>query len=246
MKKLWIAAALTAAMTTSTVAQTTIRIGTAADHAPFSYLDAAGAPIGFEIDLGNAICARAGLSCEWVVTPWDTIIPDLIAGNFDLFISGMAITDERLALIDFSEPYYPPSVSNFAVRAGQAPDLGAPTGLRIGTQAGTVQAGFAETLAATNTVTTYATFADALAELAAGNLDVVVADRGFLIPAVAATNGAVVVAGPDLQLARGAAAGFRKEDDGLTATFDRILTEMKADGSLNALIVHWIEDPLTF
>jgi polar amino acid transport system substrate-binding protein len=245
MKRILIAAAVLAGFAGAADAQT-VRIATEGAYAPYNFIDEAGKPAGFEIDLGNEICRRAGLTCEFVITAWDSMIPNLLAGNYDVIMAGMAVTDERLQSIDFSAEYYPPGPSNYATRAGQ--DIAfPPTGQRIGTQTGTVQGNFAEaSLGATNTVSLYETYDQAVADLAAGNLDLVLAEEGYIKPIVEGSGGALVMVGPDEIIGGGTAAGIRKEDDTLQATFDRVIGEMKADGSLNELIVKWFEDPLTF
>jgi polar amino acid transport system substrate-binding protein len=245
MKRILIAASLLAGFTAAAEAQT-VRIATEGAYAPYNFIDEAGKPAGFEIDLGNEICRRAGLTCEFVITAWDSMIPNLLAGNYDVIMAGMAITDERLQSIDFSAEYYPPGPSNYATRAGVTIAF-PPTGQRIGTQTGTVQGNFAEaSLGAANTVSLYETYDQAVADLAAGNLDLVLAEEGYIKPIVEGSAGALAMIGPDEIIGGGTAAGIRKEDDTLQATFDRVIGEMKADGSLNELIIKWFEDPLTF
>jgi polar amino acid transport system substrate-binding protein len=63
---------------------------------------------GFERELGDELCARAELTCEWVKNDWDSIIPNLVSGNYDVIIAGMSITDERDEVIDFTQNYIPP------------------------------------------------------------------------------------------------------------------------------------------
>ena len=46
-------------------------IGTEAGFAPFAFVDSSGQVVGLEIDMGNAICKRADLECEWNNVPWD-------------------------------------------------------------------------------------------------------------------------------------------------------------------------------
>jgi polar amino acid transport system substrate-binding protein len=245
MKRLLIAAAAFAGLGTVAEAQT-VRIATEGAYAPYNFIDEAGKPAGFEIDLGNEICRRGGLSCEFVITAWDTMIPNLLAGNYDVIMAGMAITEERLQSIDFSAEYYPPGPSFYAARAGQNIAF-PPSGTRIGAQTGTVQGNYAEaTLGGTNTISLYETFDQAVADLAAGNLDLILAEEGYIKPIVDASGGSLVVVGPEEIIGGGTAAGIRKEDDTIQATFDRVISEMKADGTLNQLIIKWFEEPLTF
>src|SRR5690606_27415874 len=113
MKKTMLAATAVLALATPAFAQESVRIATEGAYAPWNFLNDAGEPAGFEIDLGNAICETAGLTCEWILNDWDSIIPNLLAGNYDLIMAGMSITEERLATIDFSQDYFPPDPSKF-------------------------------------------------------------------------------------------------------------------------------------
>lgn len=247
MHRIAAAAAIALTLTGPALAQTVVRIGTTADNAPYTLPGTDGAPAGYEIALGTEICARAELSCEFVVTPWTTIIPDLQAGAFDVIMTGMAISEPRQLLIDFSEPYYPAGISRFAARAGTSYDFAALAGARIGLNGGTIQAAYAEAnLVPANTIVTYQGFEAAMVGLEAGEVDLVLAHTGFVLPRVAATNGALVIVGPDVPIGGGVAAGFRKDDAALREVFDRVIVEMKADGSLNALIAEWFDPPQLF
>lgn len=72
---------------------------------PWSMRDKKGDLIGFELDVGRKLAADMGVEAEFVPTAWDGIIPALIAGKFDVIISGMTITPERNLTVNFSEPY---------------------------------------------------------------------------------------------------------------------------------------------
>ncbi|MCW5718551.1 MAG: transporter substrate-binding domain-containing protein [Bauldia sp.] len=247
MRKLLTFTAIAMALAQPAAAQSTVRIGTTADNPPYTTLAPEGAPAGYEIALGAEICARAGLTCEFVLTPWATIIPDLRAGAFDVIMTGMAISEPRRQLIDFSEPYYPAGISHFAARAGTNFDFAALAGTRIGMNGGTIQAAYAEAnLAPANTIVLYPDFEAAMTALEAGEIDLVLAHTGFVMPRVAATNGALAIVGPDVPIGGGVAAGFRKEDAALREAFDRVIRELKADGSLNALIAEWFDPPQFF
>lgn len=247
MKKLIIAAMALAAFSGAPMAQETVRIGTEGAYAPWNYMNEDGKVDGFEIALGNEICKRAELNCEWVVNEWDTIIPNLVAGNYDVIMAGMSITDERKQTIDFSDNYYPPDPSRYVVRTGENVDLDKMSGLKIGVQGATIQAAYAdENFSGDNTILSYETADQSIADLSAGNVDVVLADGGYLEPIVAASGGALEIAGPEVMIGGGVGAGLRKDDTELKAKFDKVIEDMKADGSLNALITEWFENPNTF
>jgi len=73
--------------------------------APWAMRDKKDELIGFEIDVANQLGADLGVSVEFVPTAWDGIIPALIAGKFDIIISGMTRTTQRNVTVDFTEPY---------------------------------------------------------------------------------------------------------------------------------------------
>jgi len=242
MKKIMLAAIAALALGGSAMAQDTVRIATEGAYAPWNFLDDAGKPAGFEIDLGNAICEQAKLSCEWVINDWDSIIPNLLAGNYDLIMAGMSITDERRETIDFTQNYFPPDPSKFVSAAGTEIDFAALSGKRIGVQGGTIQATYAEeNYAADNTVVTFTTADQAMADLAAGNLDTILADGAYLDPVVNASGGAIVFVGEDILIGEGIGGGIRKDDPELKATLDEALTALKADGTVDELIAKWFD-----
>ena len=104
LTSLVVAAALLAAGGTAS-AQETVRIGTEGAYPPWNETDPAGNLVGFEVDLGNAMCEKMGVTCEWVAQDWDGIIPALLNGRYDLIMAGMSITEERRQAIEFSDGY---------------------------------------------------------------------------------------------------------------------------------------------
>jgi polar amino acid transport system substrate-binding protein len=242
MKKLILAAAAVAALTSAVQAQETVRIATEGAYAPWNFLDDSGAPAGFEIELGNAICEHAGMTCEFVINDWDSIIPNLLAGNYDLIMAGMSITDERLQTIDFSQNYFPPDPSKFVAAAGAGIDPSALEGKRVGVQGGTIQAAYAEeNLGSNNTVVSFTTADQAMADLAAGNLDTILADGAYLEPVVTASSGGLEFVGEDVMIGNGVGAGLRKDEAELKGKVDDALTALKADGTVDELIAKWFE-----
>ena len=117
----------------------TVRIGTEGAYPPFGYLNDAGELEGFEIDLGNELCNRAQLKCQWLTNDWETIIPNLQGNEYDGIMAGMSITEDRDELIDFTQPYFPPEPSVFVALAGAGD---ATAGGRVAVQTATVQADY--------------------------------------------------------------------------------------------------------
>ena len=243
MKHLILAAAALLALSAGAQAKDTVRLGPEGAYPPYNYVDEAGKLGGFDIDVGNEICKRAGLTCEWVVNEWDTIIPNLIAGNYDAILAGMSITDERKKTIAFTQDYFPPDPSAFVAATGKNLDLENPSGLRFGAQGATIQAAWLEqNVKANNTVLSYETPDQALADLNAGNLDAILADKSYLQETVAGSSGALELTGPEIEIGGGVGIGMRQADTELTAKFDAALTAMKADGTLDALITLYFPD----
>jgi polar amino acid transport system substrate-binding protein len=235
MKRIILAAIALLSLTAAASAQT--RLGSEGAYPPFNFVDDAGNLGGFDIDVGNEICKRAGLECVWVVNEWDTIIPNLQAGNYDAILAGMSITEERKQTIDFTQEYFPPEPSTYVTLAGSTIDLENASGLKLGAQGATIQHNWLDqNLKANNTILSYETPDQALADLQAGNIDAVLADKSYLDETVAGSSGALVLAGPEIALGSGVGIGLRKADADLTKKFDEALTAMKADGTLDALI----------
>jgi polar amino acid transport system substrate-binding protein len=216
MKKAGLAVSLALALGTSSAFAADIRIGTEGAYAPWNFMGDDGKVAGFEIELGNNLCERAGLSCEWVVNEWDSIIPNLLAGNYDMIMAGMSITDERMETIDFSVDYFPPDPSRYAGAAGTKLDFDNLKDVKIGVQGATIQAAYAEsTFSANNTILSYETGDQAIADLMSGNIDILLADGSFLEPVIKSSEGVVEFIGPDVTIGGGVGIGLRKDDTDL-------------------------------
>lgn len=72
---------------------------------PFSYLDENGKPIGYDVDLINAIANKANMNVEVTTKSWLDFPQALNDDQVDLWIAGISISEERKAIIDYSDPY---------------------------------------------------------------------------------------------------------------------------------------------
>ena len=81
-----------------------INIGLSA-FVPWAMRDKNGELIGFEIDVAKKVAEDMGVEINFVPTAWDGIIPALLAGKFDIIISGMSVTIKRNLTVNFTRPY---------------------------------------------------------------------------------------------------------------------------------------------
>ena len=234
MKKLTLTLAALALSAGAATAQDVVRMGTEGAYPPFNFINDANELEGFEIDLGNEMCARANLTCEWIVNDWDTIIPNLVAGNYDTIIAGMSITEARSQVISFTQNYKEPDPSRYAALIGT--DASVIDSGVIATQSNTVQAGYvAETDA---DLLEFPTPDETIAAVRAGEADAVLADGDFLRPIVEESSDLEFIGEP-MHIGGGVGMGLRQSDDELREIFDAVITEMKEDGSLNELLIRW-------
>src|SRR3546814_16117907 len=80
-----------------------IKIATEAGYAPFEYRNTKGQLEGFDIDIGNEICARLKTKCVWIAQSFDSLIPGLKARKFVLANYTMQATAPRPKVIVYTK-----------------------------------------------------------------------------------------------------------------------------------------------
>ncbi|VVO10289.1 ABC transporter substrate-binding protein [Pseudomonas fluorescens] len=178
-KKFLLAAAVTLAFS-ATAAAETLKMGIEAAYPPFNNKDASGQVVGFDVDIGNALCAKMKTECTIVTSDWDGIIPALNAKKFDFLISSMSITDERKQAVDFSEPYYSNKLQFIAPKANAdfKTDKDSLKGKVIGAQRATLAGTWLEdNLGDAVQIKLYDTQENAYLDLTSGRVDAILADK---------------------------------------------------------------------
>ena len=127
------------AISSAASAEGKLRFGVDPTFAPMEFKKADGSLTGFNVELGEAVCAQLERECVWVESDWDGIIPGLMAGNFDAILSSMSITPKRQEVLDFTLAFQRGG-SRFVVAEGTALDdsHGKLGDIKVGVQRGTV------------------------------------------------------------------------------------------------------------
>ncbi|MEB0044693.1 MULTISPECIES: ABC transporter substrate-binding protein [unclassified Pseudomonas] len=176
-KKIFLAAAVTLAFSAGAAAET-LKMGIEAAYPPFNNKDASGNVVGFDKDIGDALCAKMKVECTVVTSDWDGIIPALNAKKFDFLISSMSITDERKQAVDFTDPYYSNKLQFIAKKdVDFKTDKDSLKGKVIGAQRATLAGTWMEDNMEGVEVKLYDTQENAYLDLTSGRLDGILADK---------------------------------------------------------------------
>ncbi|MGK0546491.1 transporter substrate-binding domain-containing protein [Halomonas sp. DP3Y7-2] len=221
-----------------------IRIGVDVPYEPMEYRTPDGELTGFDIDLGNALCAEVGIQCEWVVQGWDGIIPGLMARKYDAIMSSMTINDERREQVLFSDPYFTPPSAWFApadLEMGN-PDAEALEGMTIGVQRGTLQDNYVTDLYGdVADVSRYATADDLVLDMDSGRVDIGFLDypvgKSTLLDSDAGDYKVVgeQITEPKEYFGDGFGIAFRQRDEDLAKAFNDALATLKGNGTYDEI-----------
>lgn len=207
-------------------------------YPPFNFIDDNGDVVGFDVDTGQEIADRLGVELNYVTGEWSGLIEGLKAGRYDGILGSMAITDERLEMVNFTIPYYY-SGAQLVVRSDSGiTDPSEMEGKTIAVATGTNFEMDAESLGAE--VKLYDDDNGTMMELASGRVDGVITDRLVALRAMNEMEGGdeLMLAGDLLRL-ESMGIAINKEDDTLLAAIDEILQKMHDDGTLTAISEKW-------
>jgi arginine/ornithine transport system substrate-binding protein len=207
-------------------------------YEPFTFKTADGKPTGFDVDIAEALCNEIKRKCVYVEQVWDGMIPGLQAKKYDVIISSMSITEERLQAVDFTDKYYN-TPSRIVVKTGTPfTDAASLKGKKIGVLKGSTQEKYAmgELKTAGVSVVPYEAQDQVYLDIKSGRLDGTVADRvevtgGFLSKPEGAGYGFV---GPVLAEAKyfgtGAGVALRKGETALKDELNAAIKAIRSNG----------------
>lgn len=208
--------------------KTTVTVATSPDFPPFESLDGSEV-VGIEVDILQAITGKLGMEMQLEQMDFESVIPGVQAGKFDIGMSGITITEDRQKNCDFTQPYF---LASQAIVVTPDSDITCKANLEgktVSVQTGTT----AEEYCMENgyEVLAFAANNDAAAALTSGKAAAWVVDNEVGV-ALAAQQGLVVL--DEAMTSEPYAFAFAK-DSALTAQFDEALGELLADGTVAAI-----------
>jgi arginine/ornithine transport system substrate-binding protein len=207
-------------------------------YEPFTFKTPDGKPTGFDVDIAEAICNEIKRKCTYVEQVWDSMIPGLQAKKYDVIVSSMTITDERLQVVDFSDKYYFTPSRIVVKKETPYTDNASLKGKKIGVLKGSTQEKYAlgELKTVGATVVPYEAQDQVYLDIKSGRLDGTVADQvevngGFLSKPEGAGYGFV---GPVLDdpkyFGTGVGVAMRKGETELKTAVNNAIKTIRSNG----------------
>lgn len=221
-----------------------LRVGLEAGYMPFEMRDKNGNIIGFDVDLAKKMASVLKVKVTFVNTQWDGIIPALLTDKFDILMSGMTITPERNAQVNFSAPYIvvgqtallSNKLKGKITDARQLDDPKYTLATKLGTSGDIVSARSMPRAK----IKKFETEADAALEVKNGRADAFIYDSPYLtIYANQYPDGVFVLPDPFTKETLGFA--VKKGDPDFLNWIDNFLASIKNDGTYDVLYQRWFQ-----
>lgn len=136
---------------------------------------------GYDVMMAKKICEELGYDLEIVRLDWDSLIPAIQSGQVDCVVAGQSITSDRLAVVDFSEPYYYASIVTLTKKDSayaEAKSVADLKGATCTSQQSTIWYNIClPQIEGANVIPATASAPDMLMSLNAGKCDIVVTDQ---------------------------------------------------------------------
>ncbi|MFC4640276.1 ABC transporter substrate-binding protein [Deinococcus hohokamensis] len=160
----------------------TINVATSADFEPFNFMRS-GVPVGFEVEVAEAVARQMGLRVNWVIRPFDGLLKDVNErSDIDLVIASHAVNSTRLKQVDFTTPHYCTG-GVILTRKGGPTTTKALKGQKLGAEGGSTYFSFLRKLPFEKSVQVYPSSLAVTTAVATGQVKAIVTDRFAAIEA---------------------------------------------------------------
>ena len=215
-----------------------LTMATNAEFPPYEYYEG-DKVVGIDAEVAALIADKLGMELKIVDVAFDSIIPGVQAGKYDMGMAGMTVTDERLEKVSFSTSYATGVQSVIVKDGGAVASLDDIAGKKIGVQTSTTGDIYASDEFGEESVVKYDNGAAAVQGLIAGKVDCVIIDNEPAKSYVAANEGLSIL---DTEYAvEDYAICFAKENTELQTAVDEALKALIADGKVAEVVAKYIK-----
>ncbi|WP_390620592.1 substrate-binding periplasmic protein [Oceanobacillus picturae] len=225
-----------------------LKVGLMGTYKPYNFINEDQEMDGFDADIAKEVANRLGVDVEFVAQEFSGMIAGLQSEKFDVVISQMTITDERKEQMDFSDPYITNQVKVIVKEDNDSiTSVEDFKGKNIGVGLGTNDETYLRTELMPEvgdfTIMTYDDVVTTLKDLDTGRIDATINNIYAITPVVEQNGFKIKAVGEPIKSDQ-AGIATRKGNEELIAELNRILAEMKEDGTYNEIFVKWFgEEP---
>lgn len=218
-----------------------IIIGTSADYPPYEFRllpEIEDDFVGIDIDIAEAIAAALNVKLEIKNIVFNNLFNELTAENIDLILAGLAPTEKRQKIVDFSIPYYQ-AIQNMLIRVKDKEKIKLLEDLRgknVGTQTGSIQEDMARSMIVSATFVTRPTIQQLIDELANEKLDAVILEKPVADTYVFKNKNFLNLECNSDRTPLGSAAAVKKGNADLLARVNQILERLIRENKINQFV----------
>ncbi|MGH4051435.1 MAG: amino acid ABC transporter substrate-binding protein [Clostridium sp.] len=224
-------------------------IGLDDNFPPMGFRDDKGEIVGFDIDMAKEVGKRLGVKVTFKPVEWDGVILSLNNKDIDAIWNGLTITDKRKEQIAFSKVYLQNKqiiiVRSDSTIKGKTDLNDKNVGLQLGSSSETALAKDTTLTDSLKKVKKYSNNTEALLDLNAKRIDAVIVDEVVGRYYVNKKPNDYKILEEDLGV-EDYGVGIRKNDINLTTEINKLLEEMKNDGTSNTISQKWFGKDITF
>lgn len=219
-------------------AEETLTMGTNASFPPYEFPSSDGSIIGIDAEIAQAVAEKLGKKLEIKDMEFDSLLTAVESGAIDFALAGMTVTEERLLSVNFSDTYAKGVQVVIVKDASDIASIDDLDGKTIGVQAGTTGDIYCTGDYGQENVKQYTNGATAIAALVNDQVDCVVIDNEPAKNYIKANEGLKIL--DTAYTEEDYAAAISKENTKLLDDFNKALSELKADGTLDKIIKKYI------
>ena len=215
-------------------------IATSPDFPPFEELQSDGSVVGIEIDVMNIICERLGVKLKIEQMDFDSVLPGVQAGKYDVGVSGITVTESRQKNTLFTDPYCLAAQAIVVTADSPITSKADLAGKKVSVQTGTTAEEFC--MSEGYDVNSYAANADAEVALVTGKVDAWVIDdltAAEMVEIYNADNDDQLVILSEAMTTEPYAFAFAFGSEELVAEINKIVNSLISDGTIASIFAKY-------